>query len=150
MVKVKTICRNEKEYQKQTNNDLLKVFRNPTKSILHPFQKAREYQRALNAAKLEKMFAKPFLQSLDDHSDGVYVLAKNRYNLADMLSGSADGEIILWNLPERKSLFTINAHSNFVRGLSFANNKTLSADTVFVSSGDDKKINIWSLNSVKA
>lgn len=57
----------------------------------------------MNAAKLEKLFAKPFLQALDDHSDGVYVLAKNRYNLADMISGSADGEIIYWNLPERKS-----------------------------------------------
>ena len=105
MVKVKTICRNEKEYQKQTNNDLLKVFRNPTKSILHPFQKAREYQRALNAAKLEKMFAKPFLDSLNDHSDGVYVLAKNRHNLAHVLSGAADGEVILWNMPERRAMF---------------------------------------------
>ncbi len=66
-----------------------------------------------------------------------------------MLSGSADGEIIYWNMPERKSLFVINAHSNFVRGLSFANNRSLSADTIFVSSGDDKKINIWSLNSIK-
>lgn len=100
MVKVKTICRNEKEYQKQTNNDLLKVFRNPTKSILHPFQKAREYQRALNSAKLEKLFAKPFLAAMNDHSDGVYVLAKNRFSLVDTISGSADGEIIYWNLAE--------------------------------------------------
>ena len=66
-----------------------------------------------------------------------------------MLSASADGEIIYWNLPERKSVFTINAHSNFVRGLTFANNKQLSADTIFVSSGDDKKVNIWSLNALK-
>jgi hypothetical protein len=36
-----------------------------------------------------------------------------------------------------------------VRGLSFANNITLSADTIFVSSGDDRKINIWSLNKLK-
>jgi WD repeat and SOF domain-containing protein 1 len=57
----------------------------------------------MNAAKLEKMFAKPFIEALDDHSDGIYVLAKNRYNLSQIASGSADGEIILWNLPERKS-----------------------------------------------
>jgi DDB1- and CUL4-associated factor 13 len=86
------------------------VFRNPTKSTLHPFQKAREYQRALNAAKLEKIFAKPFLQAMDDHSDGVMVMAKNRYSLVDMISGSADGEIIYWNMAERKSMFTVNAH----------------------------------------
>lgn len=51
------------------------------------------------------MFAKPFITALDSHSDGLTVLAKNRYNLRDMLSASADGEIILWNLAERKPLF---------------------------------------------
>lgn len=105
MVKIKTICRNEKTYEKQTNNSLQKVFRNPTDTNLHPFQKAREYKRALNAAKLEKVFAKPFLAALNTHSDGVYHLAKNRYNLRDMISASADGEIIFWNLPERKPMF---------------------------------------------
>ena len=30
----------------------------------HPFQQAREYKRALNAAKLERVFAKPFIGSL--------------------------------------------------------------------------------------
>lgn len=67
-------------------------------------------------------------------------MAKNRYSLVDVLSGSADGEIILWNMSERKSKFIINAHANFVRGVSFANNKPLSADSIFVSSGDDKKV----------
>jgi DDB1- and CUL4-associated factor 13 len=46
---------------------------------------------------MDKMFAKPFLYALDHHSDGVSVLAKSHQNLTDMLSGSADGEIILWN-----------------------------------------------------
>jgi len=82
---------------------------------------------------------------MDDHSDGITVMAKNRYSLVDMVSGSADGEIIYWNMSERKSKFIINAHHNFVRGLSFANNRPLSADTIFVSSGDDKKVQIWSL-----
>ena len=95
------------------------------------------------------MFAKPFIDALNDHSDSVTVLAKNKYNLLDMLSGSADGEIIMWNLADRKSQFTINAHESFVRGLSFSNNKTLASDKIFVSSGDDRKINIWSLNGLK-
>ena len=51
------------------------------------------------SAKLEKIFAKPFLDALDKHTDGVTCLAKSRANLTDMLSGSADGEIIYWNLP---------------------------------------------------
>ena len=36
-----------------------------------------------------------------------------------------------------------------VRGLAFANNRQLSADTIFVSTGDDKKVNIWSLQGMK-
>ena len=105
MVKVKALCRNDKEYVKQTNKDLLKVQRNPSNTAQHPFQQAREYQRALNAAKLEKLFAKPFLASMDTHSDGVVQLAKNRHNLTDMLSAAADGEIVFWNLPARKPLY---------------------------------------------
>ena len=66
-----------------------------------------------------------------------------------MLTGSADGEVIYWDLVEQKARFTLNAHQNFVRGVTFSNNKALSADTVFVSCGDDKKINIWSLNYIK-
>jgi WD40 repeat protein len=65
------------------------------------------------------------------------------------VTGSADGEIIFWDLGERKAVLGINAHHNFVRGLSFANNKALSADTIFVSCGDDKKVNIWSLSQLK-
>jgi WD repeat and SOF domain-containing protein 1 len=150
MVKVKAICRNEKEYTKQTNTAIDKVQRNPTDASMHPFQKAREYKRAINAAKLEKVFAKPFLSALDQHSDGVSVMAKNKYNLTQMISGAADGEIIFWNLPDQKPLFQINAHHGFVRGLTFANNSAISADTIFVSSGDDRKVQLWSLNKLKS
>ena len=66
-----------------------------------------------------------------------------------MISGAADGEIIFWNLGETKPLFNINAHHNFVRGLTFANNSAISADTIFVSTGDDKKIHLWSVNKLK-
>ena len=45
---------------------------------LHPFERAREYTRALNATKLERMFAQPFLASLEPgHVDGVYSFAKD-------------------------------------------------------------------------
>jgi hypothetical protein len=32
-------------------------------------------------------------------------MAKSRSNLVDMLSGSSDGEVIFWNLPERKAVY---------------------------------------------
>jgi DDB1- and CUL4-associated factor 13 len=102
---------------------------------MHPFQGAREYKRALNAAKMEKMFAKPFICALDTHNDGVTTMAKSRGNLVDMLTGSADGEVIFWNLPEQRPVYQLNAHSGFVRGVTFASNHSLSADTHFVSTG---------------
>ena len=37
MVRVKAICRNEKEYVKETNNSIEKVYRNPSDLNLHPF-----------------------------------------------------------------------------------------------------------------
>ncbi len=86
---------------------------------------------------------------MDTHSDGVVALAKNRHNLTDMLSAAADGEVIYWNLPARKPLHIVNAHPHMVRGLCFANNRQLSADTIFVSTGDDKKVNIWSVQGLK-
>ena len=98
---------------------------------------------------MEKMFAKPFIAALDDHSDGITCLAKSRSNMTDMLSGSADGELILWDLPRQKPLFQINAHQMFVRGTCFARNHALSADTIFVSAGDDSKVCIWSLSALK-
>ena len=44
---------------------------------LHPFEAEREYQRALNAVKLERTFAKPFVGSLDGHRDSLTHLAKH-------------------------------------------------------------------------
>ena len=76
-------------------------------------------------------------------------MAKSRSNLTDVLSGSADGEVIFWNIASRKPVFQLNAHQRFVRGVSFAGNHTLAADTVFVSTGDDQKVNIWSVNGLK-
>jgi len=69
-----------------------------TNSQLHPLQKAREYKRALNAAKMEKIFAKPFIKALDRHTDSIQCMARSNEDLTTILTGSCNGEIILWNL----------------------------------------------------
>ena len=68
----------------------------------HPFEAEREYQRALNAVKLERVFAKPFLGSLDGHRD----ISKHPNSLSTLCSASADGEVRVrvWHLTERKCL----------------------------------------------
>lgn len=139
MVKLQTICRTEKEHQRETKNDIFKVFRS-TNPQLHPFQKAREYQRALTSVKLEKIFAQPFLGCLVGSSDFINVFAKAPDNLTKFLSGSYDGEIRLWDISIRKSIFSINAHEKCIKGLTFSN-----SGSVILSSGDDKTINLYEL-----
>ncbi|XP_032465498.1 DDB1- and CUL4-associated factor 13 isoform X2 [Phocoena sinus] len=115
-MKVKMLSRNPDSYVRETKLDLQRVPRNydPT---LHPFEVPREYVRALNATKLERVFAKPFLASLDGHRDGVSCLAKHPKSLATVLSGACDGEVRIWNLTKRKCIRMIQAHEGFVRGI---------------------------------
>uniref|UniRef100_A0A8C7ZZS5 DDB1- and CUL4-associated factor 13 n=1 Tax=Oryzias sinensis TaxID=183150 RepID=A0A8C7ZZS5_9TELE len=115
-MKVKVLSRNPDDYIRETKLDIQRVPRNydPT---LHPFEVAREYTRALNATKLERVFAKPFLASLDGHRDGVNCLAKHTTSLSTLLSGSCDGEVKVWNLSKRECVRTLQAHEGFVRGM---------------------------------
>lgn len=142
MVKVKAICRDKNDYTRQSTGEIEKVFRNNNPK-LHPFHKPREYVKALNAVKLQKVFAKPFICSLNDHTDGVKCMAKNNKNLSEVVSGAFDGQIILWDLPRRKPIFNINSAHNFVKGLCFSN-----SGEEFISAGDDNTINIWTKSNL--
>lgn len=105
---------------------------------LHPLEVPREYTRALNATKLERVFAKPFLGSLDGHKDGVHTLCKHPTQLSILMSGSCDGEIKIWNLSSQKCLQTLNAHDGFVRGICMNQ-----AASMLFSCGNDKIIKHW-------
>ncbi|CAI5997482.1 unnamed protein product [Closterium sp. NIES-65] len=67
-----------------------KVHRN-LDPALHPLEKAKEYQRALNAVKLDKVFAKPFMGALGSHADGVSAMARSPVRLNCVVSASMDG-----------------------------------------------------------
>lgn len=83
--------------------------------VLHPFEVPREYTRALNATKLERVFAKPFLSSLDGHRDGVNCMAKHPKSLSTVLSGACDGEVSCSYKPQQKrSLFLLCALVTFL------------------------------------
>ena len=69
--------------------------------VEHPFEAQREYKRALNAVKLDKVFAKPFLGALDGHREFPSCLAKHPLKLSSIASASADGEVRLWDLTQR-------------------------------------------------
>jgi len=59
--------------------------------LMHPFARARERTRALNAAKIERIFANPFVASLEGHSDAVEVLVRKPKSLTTVASASWNG-----------------------------------------------------------
>lgn len=105
---------------------------------MHPFEAAREYVRALNAVKLERVFAKPFVGCLDGHRDGVSCIAKHPNQLSLVASGAFDGEIRIWDLPQRVCTRNFPAHDGFVRGIVY-----IPSGESFISIGNDKLIKTW-------
>ncbi|XP_018618364.1 DDB1- and CUL4-associated factor 13 [Scleropages formosus] len=140
-MKVKVLCRNPDDYVRETTRDIQRVPRNydPT---LHPFEVPREYTRAMNATKLERVFAKPFVAALDGHRDAVNCMAKHPTSLSTLLSGSCDGEVKVWNLPTKKCVRTLQAHEGFVRGMC-----ARFCGTSFFTVGDDKTIKQWKMEA---
>ncbi|XP_040287946.1 DDB1- and CUL4-associated factor 13 [Bufo bufo] len=140
-MKVKVLCRNPDEYVRETKKDLPRVPRNYDPS-LHPFEVPREYVRALNATKLERVFAKPFVAALEGHRDGINCMAKHPKSLSTVLSGACDGEVKIWNLTTRKCTRTVQAHEGFVRGMCVR-----FCGTSFFTVGDDKTVKQWKMES---
>ncbi|KAI8820722.1 WD40-repeat-containing domain protein [Fimicolochytrium jonesii] len=141
-MKVKTISRGA-DFARERSGDIYKVQRNLDPE-LHPFERAREYTRALNAVKLERMFAKPFVGALSGHIDGVYCVAKHPTKLTTVFSGSADGEVRIWSLTNNKTTWSTKAHHGFVRGICsvpFSDN--------FFTVGEDKTVKMWSADSTE-
>ncbi|KAG9226923.1 hypothetical protein CCMSSC00406_0003404 [Pleurotus cornucopiae] len=105
---------------------------------MHPFARSRERIRALNAAKMERMFAKPFVDSLEGHVDAVETLVKKPGDLSTVASGSWDGGLIVHNISQRSQLLNIpQAHKGKVSGLCFTSDRLLSC-------GVDRTVKLWS------
>ncbi|KAG8894131.1 rRNA-processing protein sof1 [Tulasnella sp. 403] len=109
---------------------------------VHPFARARERARALNAAKLERMFSKPFVGALDGHVDGVYCIVKKPGVLNTIASGSGDGGVIVYDLPTREKVLRFpGAHKGVVSGMAFAEEGRL------LSCGIDKLVKLWDVQA---
>lgn len=115
-MKVKVISRKPSDYIRETKFDIHKLPRNYDPK-LHPFELPREYQRALNAVKLDNVFAKPFLGSLEGHSDVVQCMMRHPNSLSTIVSAAADGEVKIWNVPRKKCLASFRAHDGIVRAM---------------------------------
>jgi len=135
-MKVKVISRDPAEYQRRTKGDIHKVASN-LDPALHPFEAPREYQRALNAIKLDRVFAKPFVGALDGHQDGVFCFAKHPHKLSWLLSGACDGEVRLWDPTTRTCMHNATLHQGFVQGITTTPN-----GSHFITVGQDKTIRV--------
>ncbi|KAF8153074.1 WD40-repeat-containing domain protein [Crassisporium funariophilum] len=108
--------------------------------LMHPFAKARERTRALNAAKMDRMFAKPFVDALEGHVDAVEVLTRQPGSLTTVASGSWDGGLIVHNLATRKQVVKLpQAHKGKVSGLCFSDGDRL------LSCGVDRNVKLWAV-----
>ncbi|CAN3373463.1 hypothetical protein DIURU_003018 [Diutina rugosa] len=138
-MKIKTIKRSSDNYVPVRNTQESAMPRN-LDPALHPFERAREYTKALTATKLDRMFAKPFIGQLGDgHRDGVYCIAKNYRTTNHVASASGDGVIKYWNLGTRDETISFKAHYGMVGGL------VVTPDNKLLSCGADKTIKMWSV-----
>ncbi|KAF6152074.1 hypothetical protein GIB67_031396 [Kingdonia uniflora] len=97
------------EFTRERSNDLQRVFRNFDPN-LRPQEKAIEYVRGLNAAKLEKIFARPFVRAMEGHIDAVSCMAKNPNHLKGIFWGSMDVDIRLWDIATRRTVCQFPGH----------------------------------------
>jgi len=139
LMKVRTLSRSRKEHTRERPQDLQRVTRSldPT---LHPFARQREYVRTRNAVKLDKMFAKPFVGAMEGHADGVYSMTTSPRSLVALISGSGDGEVRVWDLAQRRTVWSVRAHRGIVQGLTVSND-----GRYFFSCGRDSVIKQFNL-----
>ncbi|KZT08131.1 WD40 repeat-like protein [Laetiporus sulphureus 93-53] len=110
--------------------------------LMHPFARARERMRALNAAKMERIFAKPFVAALEGHVDAVETMVKKPESLDFIASGSWDGGLIMHDISRRtKVLHVEGAHKGKISGICFADSDRL------LTCGVDRNVKLWQANS---
>ena len=137
MVKISTVTRTPKSNTRDTKYDLHRVNR-ITGMRANPFQAARELKRASNAAKLSKIFAKPFLGAMQGHSDYVCCIAKSCLDLNVLVSAGFDGEVLIWDIASKSVTERLNAFDNRVRGLATSLEKDL-----LIAAGDDHFVQLY-------
>lgn len=141
-MKIKTISRSADSYVPVSNARESALPRNLNPE-LHPFERAREYTRALNATKLERVFAQPFVGTLGDgHRDGVYALAKNFSSVNKIATASGDGVIKYWDITSREETYSYKAHYGMCSGLVVRPNQES-----MLSCGVDKTIKLWEISN---
>lgn len=114
---------------------------------MHKFSKQREYTRAVVASKMDRMFAKPFIGSIEC-GDGVYGMARDNSRLGVVATSGAMGELAVHDIPTRQTLLNIpNAHDGIISSLTFSHTaKSRRGESRLISAGVDKTVKMWDAN----
>ncbi len=133
-MKINTVYYGRNERRKECHEDqpIRKYSKNPED---HPFLLEREYVRALNATKLDRMFAKPFIGALTHMGEGISHLVKD-YEEPFFATASYDMKVNLWDMVSRKVVSTKN-YSMPVSGIALDNKRN-----IFVGQGSSVVNNI--------
>jgi WD repeat and SOF domain-containing protein 1 len=115
--RVQVIARRAADFGRATRAEGPRFFKNPAPE-LHPLAEQTEYVRAVRAAKMRHMFAKPFVGSLEGHAESVYSLCRRHRDLRRIVSGGADGEVRVWDAASRACVEVIRAHPQIVNDVS--------------------------------
>lgn len=98
------------------------------------------------AAKLTRMFSRPFVCALNAHTDAVRAIAAHPMQPSVALSGAQDGSLAFWHIPSRAAFATAPAaHAGAVSGVVCTPDGAHA-----LSCGADAFVHLWALPRDKA
>eukprot|EP01012_Entosiphon_sulcatum_P057671 TRINITY_DN81498_c0_g1_i1.p1 TRINITY_DN81498_c0_g1~~TRINITY_DN81498_c0_g1_i1.p1 ORF type:complete len:464 (+),score=103.46 TRINITY_DN81498_c0_g1_i1:28-1392(+) len=137
-MKVKVLSRSARYHTNELKSDARRLDRNLDPN-LHPGTRAVEYKRAVNAAKLGRMFAKPFLCAFDQFMDTPTSISLHPSDLSFFVAGDFNGDIRIYHLPSRSNVLTIpKAHQQQIAGVEY-----LPDGDAFLSCSMEKTVRLW-------
>lgn len=101
-MKIESIYHSKESRRKECKGDIREK-RHSKDPVHHPMLIEREYVRALNSTKLERMLSKPFITALSHHREGVNHLKKS-YSSGVFASSSYDNQVVVWDLFSRSAI----------------------------------------------
>lgn len=137
MVRLSIITRTDKSLERDTKQDL-HYTQFSSDPRLHPLQPAREFQRAITAAKMNKIFAHPFVTALNTHVSGITAMAKSLGRPEIFVSGATDGEVILWDIAHKRHIARVQGFEGVTKSVGLE-----SQGRFFVACGDDYYVKIY-------
>jgi WD repeat and SOF domain-containing protein 1 len=137
MVKVNVVSRSTLQWTKDRDGEVPRANRNFDPKF-NPMARQVEYTRAVRAAKLDRMFAKPFVGAMAGHQEAVRCIALDPTNVGVVATGGIDGELIVWDAATRLQRRQFHAHRHTVDSICYTPD-----GVAFLSASRDRTVKLW-------